>query len=66
MNLTADEQQMVDLVAEFVDERVRPRVRDFEQDDIYPAEFIEARTRFNLAETEADDGMPPLVSREIH
>lgn len=41
MNLTADEQQMVDLVAEFVDERVRPRVRDFEQDDIYPAEFIE-------------------------
>ena len=41
MKLTADEQQMVDLVAEFVDERVRPRVRDFEQDDIYPAEFIE-------------------------
>ena len=41
MNPTADEQQMVDLVAEFVDERVRPRVRDFEQDDIYPAEFIE-------------------------
>lgn len=30
------------------------------------AEFIEARTRFNLAESEADDGMPPLVSRQIH
>ena len=41
MNPTADEQQTVDLVAEFVDQRVRPRVRDFEQDDIYPEEFIE-------------------------
>ncbi|MFB9928510.1 acyl-CoA dehydrogenase family protein [Amycolatopsis halotolerans] len=41
MTLTDDEQQMVALVAEFVDERVRPRVREFEADDIYPAEFIE-------------------------
>jgi alkylation response protein AidB-like acyl-CoA dehydrogenase len=39
--LTADEQQMVELVSEFVDERVRPRVRHYEQDDIYPEEFIE-------------------------
>jgi alkylation response protein AidB-like acyl-CoA dehydrogenase len=39
--LTADEQQMVELVSEFVDQRVKPRVRDFEQDDIYPEEFIE-------------------------
>ncbi|OBC04223.1 acyl-CoA dehydrogenase [Mycobacterium sp. 852013-50091_SCH5140682] len=39
--LTADEQQMVELVSEFVDQRVRPRVRDYEQDDIYPEEFIE-------------------------
>jgi len=42
MGLSADEEQMVALVAEFVDERVRPRVREFEQDDIYPAEFIDA------------------------
>ena len=41
MSLTADEQQMVDLVADFVDQRVAPRVREFEQDDIYPEEFIE-------------------------
>ncbi|MFG2442733.1 acyl-CoA dehydrogenase family protein [Nocardia fluminea] len=41
MSLTADEQQMVDLVADFVDQRVRGRVREFEEDDIYPEEFIE-------------------------
>ncbi|UKD57540.1 acyl-CoA dehydrogenase family protein [Amycolatopsis sp. FU40] len=41
MTLADDEQQMVALVAEFVDERVRPRVREFEADDIYPAEFID-------------------------
>ncbi|GAB3681449.1 acyl-CoA dehydrogenase family protein [Saccharopolyspora sp. TS4A08] len=41
MRLSSDEQQMVALVREFVDERVRPRVREFEEDDIYPAEFIE-------------------------
>jgi alkylation response protein AidB-like acyl-CoA dehydrogenase len=41
MSLTSDEQQMVDLVAEFVDERVQSRVREFEEDDVYPEEFIE-------------------------
>ena len=41
MALSSDEQQMVDVVAEFVDARVRPRVREFEEDDIYPEEFIE-------------------------
>jgi alkylation response protein AidB-like acyl-CoA dehydrogenase len=41
MSLTADEQQMVDLVADFVDQRVKNRVREFEEDDIYPEEFIE-------------------------
>ncbi|MFD6222332.1 acyl-CoA dehydrogenase family protein [Nocardia asteroides] len=41
MSLTADEQQMVDLVAEFVDQRVKNRVREFEEDDVYPEEFIE-------------------------
>ncbi|PKV97222.1 alkylation response protein AidB-like acyl-CoA dehydrogenase [Amycolatopsis echigonensis] len=41
MTLTDDEQQMVALVAEFVDDRVRPRVREFEADDVYPGEFID-------------------------
>ncbi|TQM32617.1 acyl-CoA dehydrogenase family protein [Nocardia bhagyanarayanae] len=41
MSLTADEQQMVDLVADFVDQRVKNRVREFEEDDVYPEEFIE-------------------------
>ncbi|MEU3628642.1 acyl-CoA dehydrogenase [Amycolatopsis coloradensis] len=41
MTLSDDEKQMVALVAEFVDERVRPRVREFEEDDVYPAEFID-------------------------
>ena len=40
-SLSPDEQDMVRLVADFVDERVRPRVRDFEADDIYPEELIE-------------------------
>lgn len=41
MTLAGDEQQMVDLVSAFVDERVRPRVREFEEDDLYPEAFIE-------------------------
>lgn len=40
-NLTPDEQDMVRLVAEFVDERVKPRVREFESTDTYPEDFIE-------------------------
>ncbi|SOC52772.1 Acyl-CoA dehydrogenase [Blastococcus aggregatus] len=39
--LPPDEQDMVDLVAQFVDERVAPRVREFEAVDAYPEEFIE-------------------------
>jgi alkylation response protein AidB-like acyl-CoA dehydrogenase len=39
--LSDDEREMVALVAEFVDERVRPRVREFESVDAYPEEFIE-------------------------
>ncbi|WP_020673145.1 acyl-CoA dehydrogenase family protein [Amycolatopsis nigrescens] len=41
MKLNEDETQLVALVSEFVDERVRPRVREFEEDDLYPAEFID-------------------------
>ncbi len=39
--LNDDEREIVALVSEFVDERVRSRVRDYESEDIYPAEFIE-------------------------
>ena len=39
--LTADEREMVALVARFVDERVAPRVREFEAVDEYPEAFIE-------------------------
>lgn len=39
--LTRDEQDMVDLVARFVDDRVVPRVREFEAVDEYPHDFIE-------------------------
>ena len=38
---SSDEQELVELVADFVDRRVRPHVREFEADDIYPHDFIE-------------------------
>ncbi|MEZ5213206.1 acyl-CoA dehydrogenase family protein [Gordonia sp. (in: high G+C Gram-positive bacteria)] len=41
MALTKDEREMVSLVRDFIDIRVAPRVREFEQDDIYPAEWID-------------------------
>ncbi len=40
-DLTADEQAMVHLVAEFVDDRVRPAVRELESTDTYPEDLIE-------------------------
>ncbi|WP_024805756.1 acyl-CoA dehydrogenase family protein [Nocardia sp. BMG51109] len=43
--LSADEQEIVDLVGTFVDEKVRPRVREFEPDDIYPGELIDEMKR---------------------
>jgi alkylation response protein AidB-like acyl-CoA dehydrogenase len=39
--LSADEQDLVRLTAQFVDERVRPRVAEFEAEDRYPEAFIE-------------------------
>ncbi|MGY1708871.1 acyl-CoA dehydrogenase family protein [Geodermatophilus sp. SYSU D00758] len=39
--LSAQEEEMVALTAAFVDERVRPRVREFEADDRYPEPLIE-------------------------
>jgi len=41
MSLTPDEEEMVALVREFVDERVKPHVREFEETDTYPEAFIE-------------------------
>jgi alkylation response protein AidB-like acyl-CoA dehydrogenase len=39
--LTTHEQELVAVVADFVDDRVRPRVREFEEPDRYPEELIE-------------------------
>lgn len=41
MALTADEQDMVALVADFTDKRVRGNVREFDEPDVYPEAFIE-------------------------
>ncbi|GAB3691986.1 acyl-CoA dehydrogenase family protein [Nocardiopsis oceani] len=46
--LSADEQDMVDVVATFVDQRVRHRVRDFEPTDTYPEEFIEEMKKLGI------------------
>src|SRR5690606_8205726 len=46
--LSADEKDMVDLVATFVDERVRGRVRDFEASDTYPEEFVEEMKKLGV------------------
>lgn len=35
------EREILDLVDEFVDDYVMPRVRDYEADDLYPEDFIE-------------------------
>jgi alkylation response protein AidB-like acyl-CoA dehydrogenase len=39
--LNEDEREIVAIVGDFVDRRVRPRVREFEAVDAYPEEFIE-------------------------
>lgn len=39
--LSDDEREILAVVDEFVDDYVRPRVREFEQDDVYPEDFIE-------------------------
>ena len=36
------DQDLVDVVADFVDEQVRPRVREFEPDDVYPEPLVAA------------------------
>ncbi|MEP9385078.1 acyl-CoA dehydrogenase family protein [Nocardioides cheoyonin] len=40
-SLSADEEEMIALVREFVDERVKPEVRRFEESDTYPEPLIE-------------------------
>jgi alkylation response protein AidB-like acyl-CoA dehydrogenase len=41
MSLTPDEEEMISLVRDFVDEKVKPHVRTFEEPDTYPEPFIE-------------------------
>jgi alkylation response protein AidB-like acyl-CoA dehydrogenase len=41
MSLSVEDQELVALVAKFVDEKVRGHVREYEQDDIYPEPLIE-------------------------
>jgi alkylation response protein AidB-like acyl-CoA dehydrogenase len=36
------DRDLVDAVGAFVDERIRPRVREFERDDVYPGPLIDA------------------------
>ncbi|MGP3964062.1 acyl-CoA dehydrogenase family protein [Nonomuraea sp. 3N208] len=46
--LTEDERDIVALAGEFVDERVRPRVRDYESVDKYPAAFIDEMKKLSF------------------
>lgn len=46
--LTQDELDIVAVVREFVDERVKPRVREFEASDTYPDDFIEEMKRLGF------------------
>ncbi|MBM9464030.1 acyl-CoA dehydrogenase family protein [Aeromicrobium sp. YIM 150415] len=42
MYLAEDEQEIVKMAAVFADRQIRPRVREFEQDDVYPEPLIES------------------------
>lgn len=46
--LSEEERAVVEVVAEFVDERVRPVVRDLEHANEYPGELIEAMKRLGV------------------
>ncbi|MFW0788142.1 acyl-CoA dehydrogenase family protein [Gordonia sp. CPCC 205333] len=48
MSLTPDEQDMVALVADFIDQRVRGNVREFDENDIYPEGFIDEMKRLGF------------------
>lgn len=41
MYLTSDDEQLLTMVRDFTDKRIRPRVRDFEQQDLYPEPLID-------------------------
>src|SRR5690349_18843084 len=41
MTISKDEQEIIDLVAKWVDQRVRPAVRELEADNEYPELWIE-------------------------
>jgi alkylation response protein AidB-like acyl-CoA dehydrogenase len=46
--LSEDEQAIVEVVAAFVDERVRPVARDLEHTDTYPEALIEQMKRLGI------------------
>src|SRR5829696_7603373 len=46
--LNGHEREMVQLTAEFVNERVRPRVAEFEAEDRYPEDFIEGMKKLGF------------------
>ncbi|GAB2446007.1 acyl-CoA dehydrogenase family protein [Nocardioides hungaricus] len=48
MYLSEDDQQLVRATADFVDSEVRPRVRDFEAEDVYPEPLIESMKELGL------------------
>ncbi|MQA98371.1 MAG: acyl-CoA dehydrogenase [Streptosporangiales bacterium] len=46
--LSPEEETIVEVVADFVDDQVRPRVRELEHDNVYPEEWIEAMKRLGV------------------
>lgn len=48
MYLSTDERDLLHLVSEFVDEEIRPKVRDYEPDDVYPEPLIEAMKKLGF------------------
>ncbi|HEY9416152.1 MAG TPA: acyl-CoA dehydrogenase family protein [Pseudonocardia sp.] len=46
--INSDERAIVDIVREFVDKEVRPKVRDMEHDNVYPEAWIEQMKRMGV------------------
>jgi alkylation response protein AidB-like acyl-CoA dehydrogenase len=45
---TADERQMLDAISRWLERDVRPKVRDLEREDVYPAEMVERMKELGL------------------
>lgn len=48
MYLNEDERDLVRMVSDFVDEAIRPQVREYEADDLYPEPLIEAMKKLGF------------------